>query len=218
MGILRSLKRGIIIGGLVGALAGSQYGSVRDAYQDVLKADIDQKEAIIDYIKDHKDNYADKKAYLFALEGVKNEYNSSKEKLKEYNNLPDEQKTKKALKDVGNYGLTIKNLEFGLPSSKKNWEGAGKGAIGGAVGGGVLLAGLSARRAIRKKSNKNLEKRVSIFLGLLVGGVGLYLTSSNVLGKITGNVVGNVINVEGIVGILMLLVGIFCSYEYFKEN
>ena len=43
MGLLKSLKRGVVIGGLIGTLVGSQYGSVREAYQDVLKTNIDEK-------------------------------------------------------------------------------------------------------------------------------------------------------------------------------
>jgi len=226
----------VIFGGLVGALAGSQYGSVREAYEEVLEADIKQKEVVIDYIKDNRKKYADKETYKATLEEIQGEYSAAKEKLAKYESLEDGDQKKEALTDFKNYGLTIKNLEVGL--NPDSFKGAKKGAVAGAVGGVVLLSAAGAMRRKKKKENKydrrsglgkeemkqrsrynkNLERRLSVFLSLLVGGVGLSLVFPNFSGIVTGNVIrSEAYSTSGILGIVFLVVGCVGTYFYFKE-
>jgi len=216
MGVLRNIKRGVILGGLVGALAGSQYGSVREAYKDVLETDISEKEIDMDHVKDHKKNYKDKETYIATLEEIQNEYDVAKNKLKEYTSLPDSEKKKEAFKDVRNYGHTIKEIDVGFPTSKDGLEGAAKGGVAGAVAGSVLLVGLGARNSRKKKKRKDLSSKLGVFLGLLAGGVGLSLTVESA--TITGNVIGGLGSTGGIIGILLLIIGIVASFNYFREH
>jgi hypothetical protein len=131
--------------------------------------------------------------------------------------MEDSEQKKEALGDIKNYGLTLKELDFGL--SKDSAKGAKKGGMYGAGAGVVLLGGASIRRGLkRRKSKKNLEQRLSIFLGLLAGGIGLSLTFSNFSGVVTGNVIRNAnYSSSGIIGIILLIAGCIGTYFYFKE-
>jgi hypothetical protein len=100
-----------------------------------------------------------------------------------------------------------------------NAKSAAKGEMYGAKAGVVLLLGNSIRRGLKKRKNKkNLERRLSIFLGLLAGGIGLSITFSNFSGIVTGNVINNSnYSSSGIIGILLLIAGCIGAYFYFKE-
>ncbi len=218
MSFFKNVKKGVIYGGLVGALAGSQYGSVREAYEEVLEADIKQKETVLDYFKDSKDDFVDRETYKAKIEEIKEEYDAAKEKLEEYEQMDDSGQKKEALTDVKNYGLTFEQMEIGL--NKDSAKGAKKGAAAGAIGGTVLLVGTGAMRKRKKrlKEKRNLESRLSIFFGLLAGGVGLSLVFSNFSGVVTGNVIkSGSYQTSGIIGIVLLVAGCVGSYFYFKE-
>jgi hypothetical protein len=217
MGILKSVKRGFIYGGLIGALAGSQFPSIPQAYKEVLEADIKQKEFLIDHIKDNKDKYLDRDTYRATLDEVRSDYNEAKDKLKGYDSLDRDDQKKEALKDIGNYGMTLKEMDFGL--SKQSGKGAKKGAIAGASTGVLLLGGLSVRGAVRKrKEKKSLEKRLSVFLSLIAGGIGVSMVFSNFSGVVTGNVIQTgAYQTSGLFGIFLLVVGCVGSYFYFKN-
>lgn len=218
MGFIKSVKRGAIGLGLVGALAGSQYGSIPEAYQEVLKAEIQQNKNNIDYVKDNRKDY-DKEVYRARLKELQEAYSEAKDNLKDYQKMEFDEKRKKAFSDVGNYGLTIKNLEIGIPNSRKRLEGTGKGAVIGLAAGSILGGGLSIRGGIKKRrEKKNLEKRLSIFLGLILGGIGASMVFSNFSGVVTGNVIKTgSYQVSGILGILFLIIGCVGTYFYFKE-
>ncbi len=215
MSVFKNLKRGFVGGALIGALIGSQYGSVREAYEKVLDSNVDEKKIIMDYIKQNKKDYADRNAFNKKYEEAREEYMEAKEELKEYKSLSEDEKKSRAFKDIKNYGVTAKNIEFGLPSSKSRWKGAGKGAVPGGISG-VVLAGAATARNVsknrKKKKAKGLESKFFIFLGLLMGGFGLNLISSN----ITGNFISNLIQFQGILGLCFILVGIVSAYFYFK--
>lgn len=218
MGFFKSVKRGAIGLGLIGALAGSQYGSVPEAYQEVLKAEIQQNKNNIDYVKDNRKDYG-KDLYKVRLKELQEAYSEAKDNLEDYQKMEFEDKRKKAFSDIGNYGLTIKNLEIGMPNSRKRLEGTGKGAVIGLAAGSVLGGGLSIRGEIKKRrEKKNLEKRLSVFLSLIAGGIGASMVFSNFSGVVTGNVIKTgAYQSSGILGIVLLIAGCVGTYFYFKN-
>lgn len=130
----------------------------------------------------------------------------------------DSEKRKEALLDIKNYGMTYGELkDSGVNIG--NAKPAAKGGMYGAGTGVILLLGNSIRRGLKKRKNKkNLERRLSIFLGLLAGGIGLSITFSNFSGIVTGNVINNSnYSSPGIIGILLLIAGCIGAYFYFKE-
>jgi hypothetical protein len=136
MGIIgKNIKRGIFLGGMVGALVGSQYGSASKAYQEVLKTDKNEKELVIKTVKKNRVHYLDKATYKLILDGAKDEYLAADSALDSYNSLSSDEKRKEARSDIGNYGLTLKEMKSGgfkLPTSSEAIGKTGKGAGYGA--------------------------------------------------------------------------------------
>jgi len=220
MGLFKKLKKGIIYGGLIGALVGSQYGSISEAYTKVLDADIAQKEAVIDYVRDNKKDFQNKKEYKLRLDKVASEKKEAEERLKNYKSLNEGEQRKEALKDIKHYGLTIENITFDVPNNKQELSGlATGGAYGAGAGatGAILLSALGYRkRKLKEKEGKNagLEKRIAIFLGLICGGVGISSFSFN----LTGNIIADSFHIQNLFGLTCLLIGIVGTYFYFKKN
>ena len=113
MGFIKKTMYGAIAGGLLGALAGSQYGSVREAYQEVLETQKEGAKIEMDYVKKHKKDF-DKDTYHTRLEEVQRAYQEADDELESYKEMEGGAQKKKALTDVGNYGMTIKEFELGL--------------------------------------------------------------------------------------------------------
>jgi hypothetical protein len=216
MGVIKKLAYLSLAGALAGGVVGSQHDSIPEAYKYILEKDYNGKvERTLDYLKD---GYESGKIYApeFKKEYGKlnNETEKAKEKLEKYEKLPEGKQTVRAITDIKNFGLTFKEADFDIPKNKGDWQETGKGATRGA-GAGAGLGILASILGRRKK--KNLESKFSIFLGVLLGGVGISMISSNLSNNITGNVIGNLSQTSGIVGIILLLTGILGTYFYFRK-
>jgi len=207
MGLIKSLKRGIIYGGLMGGLIGSQFGSISGAYEQVLENSVNGNKSAIESIKSVKKSFPDEKTYQLTFKEINSAYEASKEKLENYESLSENKKLGAAAKDLKNYGLTFEELEPQIPTSADDLKRTGKSAMYGAGAGLILTLGMKIRGARKKKAKKNLEKKVtaSIFGIATIAGIlfGLNSMTGAAIGfsNAPSGFLGAVLFVGGIVGL-----------------
>lgn len=217
MGFGRKLLYTALVFGALGGVAGTQEGTVPKAYEKALKYNIeDTREEYNDAKNKDKKYFSVDKDYERYLADKEKNYFNAKKDFEKYENASDLKKKAIAWSDVKKYEDTFKKYYKGnvVPKGKDGWEDTKKGA---ATGAGVG-AGLAIASAIRKRRRRNISNKFFVFLGLLCGGAGISIITSNFSGDITGNVIGSSSNPLSIIGIVLLFVGIAGTYLHFRKK
>jgi len=225
MGIVKKVKNAALItiaAGIIGGGVGSQINAINKSYREVL---LNNRNYIEHQLKDEYGGKFTRKikgAYNSVMGKSEDKkevalnlaYQEADKVLNQYDNLPSSKKNLKAVSDISHWGDIIHYLSVDIPTNSEDIGNTATGGKAGAATGGALYVGLAASKALRRrKKKKGLEKKVAVFISLILGGASLVFMAP----RITGNVVGGLSQSQGVLGVGSFILGIIGTYFYFKD-